>query len=124
MWNYWWGKAYDGWREADQVSVNRPSYVGAKGRSWISFRSIDAMAGLAAARYLDNPTAASLISSAEHLVAQGKLYPFVSYELLRWNRLPTLQRDVAMEYGRVSSPWEVQNAAWALRGLKHWFGKN
>jgi hypothetical protein len=113
QWDYWWGTAYDGWTEADQVSVNRPNYGGDKHKAWISFRSIDVMAMLAGADRLSAGAQFRLIESAITLVCRGDVYPFVSYELLRQSRAPAIAPVVANAYLRVSSPWELQNAAWA-----------
>lgn len=112
-WDYWWGQAYDGWTEADDVSDNKPAYDGDRIEAWISFRSIDAMSALAAAPMLDPATRLHLRSSAASLVREGKLYPFVGYELRRAGLATDLPRAVARRYVRVSSPWELQNAAWA-----------
>ena len=113
QWDYWWGTAYDGWTEGDKVSINRPSYGGDKHKAWISFRSIDAMALLAGADRLPAGARYRLIESAITLVCRGGVYPFVSYELLRHSRAPAIEPVVANAYLRVSSPWELQNAAWA-----------
>jgi hypothetical protein len=113
-WDYWWGMAYDGWTDADQVSVNRPSYDGDRHKAWISFRSIDVMALLAGADRLPDGMRHRLVESALTLVGRGDLYPFVSYELMeRHARTPALSPVVANAYLRVSSPWELQSAAWA-----------
>jgi hypothetical protein len=113
QWDYWWGRAYDGWSEADNVSVNRPSYGGDKHKAWISFRSIDVMALLAGADQMPAGVRHRLIESALTLVCRGDLYPFVSYELMRHSRAPAIAPIIANGYLRVSSPWELQNAAWA-----------
>jgi hypothetical protein len=113
-WNYWWGTAYDGWSETDGVSVNRASYAGDKIKAWISFRSIDAMALLSGSERLDPPRRYRLIESVLTLVHTGKLYPFVSYELFERGYEPSISIAVADEYIRVTSPWELQNAAWAF----------
>ncbi|HXH80910.1 hypothetical protein [Nocardioides sp.] len=112
-WDYWWGQAYDGWTEADDVSDNKPAYDGDRIEAWISFRSIDAMSALAAAPMLDPVTRLHLRSSAASLVREGKLYPFVGYELRRAGVELDLPSAVARRHIRVSSPWELQNAAWA-----------
>lgn len=116
-WNYWWGKAYDGWTEAEGISVNKPSYPGDHSKAWISFRSIDTMSTLAYAAQLPVPERERLIASAARLVYEGKLYPFVAYELHRQQRFVLPSRDVALRYARVSAPWELQSATWALARL-------
>ena len=117
IWSYWWGRAYDGWDEQAGISVNTPAYPGDKGSAWISFRSIDVMSALAAAEQLPDRIAGRLYASAARLVEHGLVYPFVSYELQRagFHALP--DEKVARRYARISSPWEVQNAAWAYAAL-------
>lgn len=112
-WDYAWGRAYDGWSEAKGISTNLPEYDGDHISAAISFRSIDAMSALAAGRMLDATTRSHLESSAAALVAKDKLYPFVGYELRRAGVDVELPEDVVRRYIRVSSPWELQNAAWA-----------
>ena len=114
VWNYWWGKAYDGWSETEGVSVNRPSYSGDKIKAWISFRTIDAMAFASAYDSLPSPDRERMIESVGTLVQQGKVYPFASYELLRLQMLVLPSWAIALRFARVSSPWELQNAVWAL----------
>lgn len=112
-WDYWWGQAYDGWTEDDGVSVNMPAYDGDHIKAAASFRSIDAMSALAVAPQLAPRTRSHLRASASRLVRQGHLYPFVSYELRRAGREVRLPRAVVRRHLRVSSPWELQSAAWA-----------
>lgn len=112
-WDYWWGQAYDGWNEEDDISTNTPEYDGDHLAAVKSFRSIDVMGALANASALDPATRVHLRSSAATLVAQDKLYPFVAYELRRAGVEVELPDEVVRRYLRVSSPWEIQNAAWA-----------
>jgi hypothetical protein len=116
-WDYWWGTAYDGWQEEDGVSVNKPAYAGDKGKAWISFRTIDAMSALSLRDRLPSEQREHLESSVLSLVNRGLLYPFASYELYEAGRFPRIQKDVALDYARVSSPWELQSATWALFNL-------
>ena len=116
-WNYWWGQAYDGWNDAQSISVNKSSYGGDKIKAWISFRTIDAMALLStygAAAGVKNEV---LVESAVDLIREGKVYPFAAYELLRLGILALPNDATAHSYARVSSPWELQSAAWALATL-------
>lgn len=113
VWDYWWGKAYDGWTAADDVSVNKPSYHGDKIKAWISFRTIDSMAALSAANVKSPMTRNRLVSSVANLSYHGRLYPFAGYELLRLGGSFAIRRDIAMRYARIGSPWETQSAAYA-----------
>ncbi|HRN87731.1 MAG TPA: hypothetical protein PK271_03940 [Hyphomicrobium sp.] len=116
-WPYWWGRAYDGWNEQTEFSVNTPSYPGDHGTAWISFRSIDVMSVLAAADHLSEQVTERLYASAARLVERGQVYPFVAYELQRAGRKALPDTAVSRRYTRISSPWEVQNAAWAYASL-------
>ncbi len=116
-WNYWWGTAYDGWDSTNGVSLNMPSYGGDKIKAWISFRTIDLMAVLAHLDTFDAPTRHHLLRSVRHQIYNGHVYPFANYELQRQGEQPILSPRVARHYARVSSPWELQSAAWAYRAL-------
>ncbi|CAD7050821.1 hypothetical protein RHAB21_04221 [Pseudorhizobium halotolerans] len=116
-WNYWWGTAYDGWNSTDGVSLNMPSYGGDKIKAWISFRTMDLMAVLAHLDTFDAPTRHHLLRSVRHQIYNGHVYPFANYELQRQGEQPILSPRVARHYARVSSPWELQSAAWAYRAL-------
>lgn len=112
-WDYWWGKAYDGWTVKENVSVNMPSYKGDHIKAWISFRTIDVMSCLAISENLDVFTRSNIIKSSAYLMATGKIYPFAGSELIRNGVQPFLQKNVVKDYIRVSSPWEFSNAPWA-----------
>lgn len=116
-WDYWWGRAYDGWTKEMRYSMNTPAYAGDHGKAWISFRSIDAMSAMAAAQKLPPNMARNLYSSCARLLNDGKIYPFVSYELRRAGYASSIPEGIAMQYIRISSPWEVQNAVWAYEAV-------
>lgn len=124
QWDYWWGAAYEGWSREEGVSVNKPEYPGDRIKAWISFRSIDAMAALAAAEALTPEETDRLVYSASNLVRNGLLYPFVSYELMESGVFPSILRRISEGYARVSSPWEIRNAVWAFARLANanWMG--
>ncbi|WP_156390423.1 hypothetical protein [Rhizobium sp. Root1203] len=117
IWNYWWGTAYDGWTKDEGISVNYPEYTGDKSRAWISFKTIDTMSLLGSIDALPVSVRGNVLASAAHLIQLGRLYPFAAYELQRRGYKVNLDRDVALDYSRVSSPWELQNAVWAYRAL-------
>ncbi|WP_375589815.1 hypothetical protein ABWH89_02085 [Hoeflea alexandrii] len=117
VWDYWWGTAYDGWQASDGISINKPEYPGDHIKAWISFRSIDAMSNLAASTVLPEWIKENLLRSASYLVASGKLYPFVNYELTKHGKPAVLKPIVAMRYARINSPWDLQSAAWAYLAL-------
>jgi hypothetical protein len=113
-WPYWWGKAAQGWTEAEGVSINKPSYAGDKSVAFISFRSIDVMSVLAARRASDLASRASLIESIHRLVARGQVYPFVAASFVDHGYRPALEPRIALHYLRLTAPWELQSAVWAL----------
>lgn len=116
-WDYWWGRAYDGWTEADQLSVNRPRYAGDRIKAWISFRTIDAMALATSARYISPMHEQNARASLKKLIAAGHVYPFANLALLEQGGQLHVTRAVAMEYARVSAPWEVANFPWSAAAL-------
>lgn len=116
-WDYWWGRAYDGWNEPHRYSDNTPRYGGDRIKAWISFRTIDAMALVTGAPRLGEPMAANALRSAQDLAARGLLYPFANHAWIAQSPQIHLAPAVALEYGRVSAPWELGNAAWSLAVL-------
>lgn len=116
-WDYWWGTAYDGWTESDSVSVNMPAYIGDKSKAWISFRTIDCMSMLGVEKMNPLNYESGFIDSIVSLVNRGLIYPFVSRELLKYERYPELTESVARKYLRVNSPWELENLPWAYLRL-------
>jgi hypothetical protein len=114
VWDYWWGKAYDGWTESDGVSLNNAAYKGDKIKAWISFRTIDAMAAISSVDSKSPLTRNRIVSSVSNLLYHGRLYPFAAYEALRLGEMPRMRRDVAIRYARIGSPWEAQSASYAI----------
>lgn len=120
-WDYWWGRAYDGWQEPDRYSVNTPRFRGDRIKAWISFRTIDALALLEHSSQVGGATWRESAGSVADLAERGLVYPFANRGLLgraaagdvETNTLH-LGRGPATEYARVSSPWELSNAAWCL----------
>ncbi|OSZ71681.1 hypothetical protein CAP37_20945 [Hydrogenophaga sp. IBVHS1] len=117
VWDYWWGRAHDGWAAADRVSDNKPAYPGDKGKAWISFRTIDAMALLSVSRQADPAAHANALESAADLTSKGMLYPLANQALAVHTGRIHLQPEVAGEYARLTSPWELANVVWSLARL-------
>ena len=120
VWDYWWGRAYDGWdgrAERHRPSVNTPRYGGDRIKAWISFRTIDAMALVSGAAALGEKEEQAARRSAASLVERGLLYPFANHVLVQRDGAIHLSPRVAQEYARVSAPWELSNAVWALAVL-------
>lgn len=117
VWQYWWGQAYDGWDARDALSINLPEYGGDLITAWISFRSIDIMSLLSHGRDLPEHVRHNLIASAQGLLADGKLYPFVNYALREHDDDVVLNPVATMIYARAASSWEFQNMAWAHLAL-------
>ncbi len=114
IWPYWWGRASRSWTEADGISVNTPAYPGDRLDAFISFKSIDVMSVLSAERFSGLATRPELIAGIRDLVANGSVYPFVSASFVSRGYLPELQPNIGLRYARMTAPWEMQNAVWAL----------
>lgn len=113
-WYYWYGHAYDGWTEADGRSCNMPTYPGDHGLAWISFRTIDFMSVLSALDFVKGLDKERLLDSAVDAVKYGDVFPFASRSLLAVGKTPQMQIPVLERYYRVTAPWELSNAPWAL----------
>lgn len=113
-WDYWWGQAYMGWTKAENISDNMPSYPGDHIKAWISFRSIDVMSALASLDALPRWTQENLISSAQALLRDGHVYPFVNQALVQKGHQPIVNPVDALKYSRAGASWELQNTAWSL----------
>ncbi len=116
-WNYWWGWGQHGWRADDGISANRPEYEGSEYIAHISYRTIDAMAMLNVGRLFPEALPDGLLDYIQQGVEDGGLYLFVSEELYLYGRIPAIPRNLAVQYLRMNSPWEIQNTAWAYRAL-------
>jgi len=116
-WDYWWGRAYDGWRAADGLSVNRPQYDGDRIRAWISFRTIDAMALAAGASRLGAQEGRHARDSAMALARQGLVYPFANHAWVDAAAAIHLSPEAARAHARAGAPWEIGNAVWSLAVL-------
>jgi hypothetical protein len=121
QWDYWWGRAYDGWQEPDRFSVNTPRFRGDRIKAWISFRTIDALALLEHSSLVGGAMWRESAGAVADLAERGLIYPFANRGLLGRGEAGTaetqalhLGRGAATEYARVSSPWELSNAAWCL----------
>jgi hypothetical protein len=113
-WPYWWGKAKQGWAESEGVSTHMKSYAGDKSVAFISFRSIDSMSTLAAERASWRASSQSLVESIHRAVAKGHVYPFVASSFVDRGYRPALEPAVSLGYLRMTAPWELQGAVWAL----------
>lgn len=113
-WQYWWGRAYDGWKESDGVSVNRPAYAGDHILAWISFRTIDLVSVLAALDFMPELDRTAVLGSAAGLVARGGVYPFAAGALARHKRYPVFAPEVAVRYSRSGPPSDIASSVWAL----------
>jgi len=116
-WDYWWGRAYDGWRTADGLSVNRPQYDGDRIRAWISFRTIDAMALAAGPSRLGAEEGRHARDSAMGLARRGLIYPFANHAWVDAEAAIHLQPQTAQAYARAAAPSEIGNAVWSLAVL-------
>lgn len=124
-WHYWWGQAKEGWDSDQKISKNKVNYEGDKSIAHISYRTIDAMAVLELGHIFDDVLHnGKLINYFKEGVERGDLYLFVSEGLARYNELPKPPTNVLNKYIRLSSPWELQNAVWAMGFYNHYYGSN
>ena len=113
-WYYWYGHAFDGWGQVDNLSCNMPKYSGDRGLAWISFRTIDLMSVLSALDFMTVTDRESLLDSAFNTVKEGGVYPFASRSLIALGKIPQVRMSVLERYFRATSPWELSNTPWAL----------
>lgn len=113
-WPYWWGRAMEGWTEADGVSTNTRAYPGDRLMAWISFRTIDVFGVLAALEFLPDLPRHRILDSAAQLVREGLVYPCVAGPLMRYGRVPGWSAETAARFSRAVSPWELANSPWVL----------
>jgi hypothetical protein len=119
-WAYTSDNTLDGWRAADRVSTNTPDYDGDKSNlngAHISYRSMDAMAVLAAERvgFIDQKTTNQ--DHFIHLIEKGYLYPFLNEELSLIGQKAQIPFHIARLYARSHLPWQLQNQPWALASI-------
>lgn len=116
-WPYWWGRAKQGWKESDSVSVNTARYAGDKSVAFVSFRTIDVMSVLKAERVSSRAANPKLVDSIATLVSDGLVYPFAAQSFARKGIYPRLKPAVALQFIRMSAAWDLRNAVWAHFGV-------
>ena len=119
-WRYSAGDVFNGWSAEQGLSANTPSWAGDRTNTTaahISYRSMDAMALLAAGRAGFPAVPADAVAYIGGLVEQGALYPFVAEELVLAGAVPRLPPALARWYARSALPWQVQNQIWAIAAL-------
>lgn len=119
-WNYTGGDFLHGWAAEKDVSTNTPAYPGDRTNTTtahISYRTMDAMALLAARRMGIMDVPEDLRVHFRGLVDKGLLYPFTSEELAIVGEQPRIPFDVARHYARSVLPHQLQNQPWALAAL-------
>lgn len=119
-WRYGAGRLREGWQRGDLVSVNTPSWGGNKTTTetaHVSYRSMDAMALLAALRAGRKVVPPGLVAHVRKLTEEGWLYPFTAEELILHGAPPRLSHRIARVHARSVLPWQVQSQVWALAAL-------
>ncbi|MDJ1159788.1 hypothetical protein QNA08_16315 [Chelatococcus sp. SYSU_G07232] len=120
FWRYSSGDFFQGWTVEDDVSTNTPAYPGDHVNTTaahISYRTMDAMALLAASRARVPGIPAGLASYFRELVEKGFLYPLVAEELALVGETPQIPLHVARHYARSVLPHQLQNQPWALAAI-------
>lgn len=116
-WHYAGGDFKNGWSAANGVSSNTPDWAGETGNiAHISYRSMDAIALVAAYRAGVGGVTAEMISHIARLVEDGMLYPHV-LESLHPGERHTITFRAARLYARSATPSELQNQVWAIASL-------
>lgn len=117
LWNYSRGRFFDGWTAESGTSINTPVWAGDKqntAAAHISYRSMDALAWLAARNAGCAPQPTDIGAYIPELIARGYLYPAVASRLTPMER-PSLSAPLAAMYARLGLAHELQNQVWALR---------
>jgi hypothetical protein len=117
QWHYWWGYGKNGWTSDDLLSLNTPDYIGSSGIAHISYRSMDAMAVLRLAKVNPMFVDEKVLLKIRNLVSSGYLLPYVNQEIIGSNGHNTIDRRVALYYGRSASPSELHAQLFALESL-------
>ncbi len=120
-WGYVIGEMETGWSRSDRISANTVEYSGDTANpngAHISYRSMDALALLAAHRTNIITLDEDIIEAFQRLVKEGQLYPFVNEELRLRGETQKVPEHIARIYARSNLPWHVQNQPWALLSLK------
>jgi len=112
IWPYWWAKARDGWKEYENISLHKPSYIGDTGDGWISFRTIDAISVVTLYEESRDISPAPVLQ-IRNFISEGKLYPFASGSFIALNCIPRLSDKTVAGYMRFSTPWEFDNVVWS-----------
>jgi hypothetical protein len=119
-WPYATGNLLTGWTAKDNVSANTPAYEGDKSNAngaHISYRSMDALAVMAAMRTGLVRGQPYIIEHLGQLVERGLLYPFVNEEFQYIGRIRKIPLSVARFHARSILPWQVQSMPWSLMAL-------
>jgi hypothetical protein len=119
-WPYATGNLLSGWTARENVSANTPNYEGDKSNlsgAHISYRSMDALAVLAAMRTGLTRDRPDIVEHLGQLVERGLLYPFVNEEFQHRRQARDIPLPMARFYARAILPWQVHNMPWALLAL-------
>ncbi|MEW9823881.1 MAG: hypothetical protein AB2992_01540 [Candidatus Symbiodolus clandestinus] len=114
-WPYWWGWGDEGYKTADQLSMNTPQWLGNRGAiADITYRSMDAMALITLFQKKQKAVPLELIDHFRRLVASGKLLPFVNEKLIELDKKAKLSLPAVQQFCRSTKAWELQAQIWAL----------
>ena len=117
-WHYSGGDLRDGWTKEQNVSTNTPDWKGDKGNiAHASYRTMDAIAIVAAYRAGAVDVPGTLLDHLRALVEQGYLLPSASEELFLIGKKPIIPRHIARLHARSILPHQLQSQIWAIGAL-------
>lgn len=120
QWYYWWGQAKEGWSEADNVSINTPTWQGDGNNIALPvYRTFDAITILIAGKQFNNFLPAGILEYFRDGVEKGELELFLIPYLEQYGKLPDITQALAIKNLRTASQPDMRNAVWAYHYLSY-----
>ena len=110
-WNYWWGRAKEGWTEADDVSVNTPVWPG-DGETFAlaRYRTFDAIAVLLADRAIPGSIPPEVVAYIGDALIEGGVEPFILPYLPSTSVANDIPLKTLRKYIRIDQQPDMRNA--------------
>ncbi|MBE7434427.1 MAG: hypothetical protein HS100_10955 [Anaerolineales bacterium] len=120
QWYYWWGPAKEGWAEADDISVNTPSWRGDGDNIALPvYRTFDAITILIAGKHFNNFLPTGILEYFRNGIEKGELELFIIPYLEQYGKIPNIDQGLAIKNLRSASQPDMRNAVWAYRYLSY-----